>query len=197
MNRHDPLNPHQLRSAYEGQPSRPFDLNAPVATPLELHRCTVQPAWVDYNQHMSESCYLYVFGDNSDAFFRYFGIDDDYRERGHSVYTVETHIRNRREVALGEPLRLTLRLLDFDHKRLHIFHEMFHAESGTLLASAEQMLMHVDMRAGRSAPFPAGIQQRLAVIHAAHSRAARPADAGRVIAIERRDTPGGARAVAA
>jgi acyl-CoA thioester hydrolase len=197
MNRHDPLNPHQLRSAYEGQKSQPFDPDAMVATPLELHRCTVQPAWVDYNRHMSESCYLYVFGDNSDAFFRYFGIDDDYRALGHSIYTVETHIRNRREVTLGEPLRLTLRLIDFDHKRLHIIHEMFHGETGALLASAEQMLMHVDMRAGRSAPFPADIQQRLAVIHAAHSRAARPADVGRVIAIPRRDAEAGPRAAAA
>ena len=187
MNQHDSLTPHQLRSTYEGQKSQPFDLSATIATPLELHRCTVQAAWVDYNQHMSESCYLFVFGDNSDAFFRYFGIDDDYRMRGHSLYTVETHIRNRREAALGEPLRLTLRLLDFDHKRLHIFHEMFHAQSGVLLASAEQMLMHVDMHAGRAAPFPADIQQRLAVIHAAHSVAARPADAGRVIAITRRE----------
>jgi acyl-CoA thioester hydrolase len=152
---------------------------------------------VDYNQHMSESCYLYVFGDNSDAFFRYFGIDDDYRMGGHSVYTVETHIRNRREVALGEPLRLTLRLLDFDHKRLHIFHEMFHGDSGALLASAEQMLMHVDMQASRSAPFPVEIQQRLAAIHAAHSRAARPADAGRVIAIPRSNSQAGSSVAAA
>jgi acyl-CoA thioester hydrolase len=178
----------QLHSAYEGQASPPFDLNAPVAAPLELHRCRVQAAWVDYNRHMSESCYLLVFGDSADAFFRYFGVDDDYRARGHSIFTLETHLRHRREVTLDEPLRLTLQLLDFDEKRLHVHHEMVHAESGVLLASAEQMLMHVDMQAGRAAPFPAELQRRLARIHAAHAHLARPADAGRSIGIQRRST---------
>lgn len=183
MNNKDAASVHQLRSAYEGQKAEAFDLNAAVAKPLELHRCTVKPEWVDYNRHMSESCYLLVFGDNNDAFFRYFGIDDDYRSGGHSIYTAETHIRHLREVALGEPLRLTLRLLDFDHKRLHIFHEMVHAASDTLLATAEQLLMHVDMKAARTAPFPLELQTRLDVIRTAHAQDPRPADAGRVIAI--------------
>jgi len=66
---------------------------APVPAPLRLHRTTVEAAWVDYNGHMSEWCYLLVMGDSSDAFFRYVGIDDDYRASGASLFTVETHIR--------------------------------------------------------------------------------------------------------
>ncbi|MBK3824437.1 thioesterase family protein [Paraburkholderia aspalathi] len=186
MSNNDVASVHQLRSAYEGEKAGKFDLNAMIATPLELHRCAVKPEWVDYNQHMSESCYLLVFGDNSDAFFRYFGIDDDYRLGGHSIYTVETHIRNLREVALGEPVRLTLRLLDFDHKRLHIFHEMWHAASNTLLATGEQLLMHVDMQAGRAASLPPELQARLEVIRTVHAREPRPVDAGRAIAINHR-----------
>jgi len=173
----------RLRSVYEGQKGRPFDLKARIETPLELHRCTVKPEWVDYNQHMSESCYLLAFGDNSDAFFRYFGIDDDYREHGYSIYALETHLRHVREVALAEPLRLTLRLLDFDHKRLHLFHEMYHALNGALLATAEQLLIHVDMRAARAAPFPVELQRRLGAIASAHACAPRPVGVGQKIAI--------------
>lgn len=179
---------HQLRAAYEGQKAQLFDLTNGIATPLELHRCTVKPEWVDYNRHMSESCYLLVFGDNSDAFYRYFGIDDDYREQGHSIYSLETHIRHIREVALGEPLRLTLRLLDVDYKRLHLFHQMYHADTGTLLATAEQLQVHVNMNEARSAPFSPELQSRLEAIRSAHASEPRPVDVGRVIAIHRRST---------
>jgi acyl-CoA thioester hydrolase len=177
---------HQLRSPLEGQASAPFDLSAAVPSPLELHRCEVKAEWVDYNQHMGESCYLLVFGDSSDAFFRYVGVDEAYRAAGHSLYTVETHIHNLREAALGDPLRLTLHLLDFDHKRLHISHEMHHADRHTLLATAEQILVHVDMKAGKSTPFPTALQTRFDVIHRAHANAPGGAGSNLRLSIQRR-----------
>ncbi|MDR8727323.1 thioesterase family protein [Burkholderia pseudomultivorans] len=175
----------RLRSAYEGQKSRPYDPDAPIATPLELHRCVVRPEWVDYNGHMSESCYLFVFGDSSDAFFRYFGIDDDYRDAGRSIFSAETHIRHLGEAMLGDPLRLTLRLLDVDDRRLHVFHSMHHATTGAQLATGEQLLTHVDLHAKRSTPFPDAIRRHLDAIRAAHARAPREPHAGRAIAIRR------------
>ncbi|WP_179400851.1 thioesterase family protein [Burkholderia guangdongensis] len=174
-----------LRSPYEGQKSLPYDPDAPIATPLELHRCVVRPEWVDYNGHMSESCYLIVFGDDSDAFFRYFGVDDDYRDRGFSMFTSETHMRHLHETMLGQPLRLTLRLLDVDDRRIHVFHSMYHADNGTPLATAEQLLTHVDLNAQRSAPFPEAMRRHLDAIHAAHARAPHEPNAGRSIAIRR------------
>ncbi|MFM0341797.1 thioesterase family protein [Paraburkholderia fungorum] len=176
----------RLRSPLEGQASVPFDLRAAVPAPLELHRCNVKVEWVDYNQHMSESCYLLVFGDSSDAFFRYAGIDEAYRAQGLSLYTAETYIRNLREVGLGEPLRLTLRLLDFDHKRLHIAHAMYHADRKTLLATAEQILVHVDMNAGKSTPFPMDLRARFEVIHRAHAQAPGDDTVNTLLSIERR-----------
>ena len=60
--------------------------------PLALYLAKVHSDWIDYNGHMSESFYLYAFGDASDALFQYIGIDNDYRLGGQSFYTVETHI---------------------------------------------------------------------------------------------------------
>jgi carnitine 3-dehydrogenase len=170
---------------YEGLGHVPWDDAAVIDAPLRLHRALVSPAWVDYNGHMSESCYLLVFGDNADAFFRYLGIDEAYRAAGHSLYTVETHLHHRREVSEGEPLALTLRLLDHDHKRVHVFHEMVHGETGTLLATAEQMLIHVDMVAGRSASIPAQVAGRLDAIQLAHAGLAVPEVVGRPMGIKR------------
>ena len=168
---------------YEGTGHRPGADTTPVPAPLALHSTPVRPEWVDYNGHMSESCYLLVFGDNSDAFFRYLGIDEEYRANGGSLYTVETHLHNKREVAEGEPLRLTLQLLDHDTKRVHLFHEMRHGADGTLLATAEQMLLHVDTEQGRACPLPGELLRRLGAIQTAHDELPVPEAVGRPMGI--------------
>lgn len=159
-------------------------MSHPIPAPLTLHQTRVPPAWVDYNGHMSESCYLLAVGDNSDAFFRYVGIDDDYRAAGSSLYTVETHLRHLGEAALGDEIRLTLQLLDCDHKRVHLFHSLYRKDK--LLATAEQMLVHVDMLAARSTPLPPVLQEKLAAIRAAHASLGVPDGAGASIGIGRR-----------
>ena len=182
--------PRRLHTPLEGTGHTPWDPLRKIDAPLRLHQTLVRDEWVDYNQHMSESCYLLVFGDNSDAFFRYIGVDEDYRDRGgYSFYTVETHLHNLREAALGAPLQLELQLLDLDPKRMHIFHAMRHGESGDLLATGEQMLVHVDMKQGRAAPMPDDLFARLQAIQAAHAPLPRPAQAGSSIGIRRRAAP--------
>jgi carnitine 3-dehydrogenase len=168
---------------YEGTGHLPWDDAADIEAPLRLHRTSVSPEWVDYNGHMSESCYLLVFGDCADAFFRYLGVDEAYREAGHSLYTAETHLHHRREVHEGAPLEVTLQLLDHDPKRVHVFMEMWHGDSRDLLATAEQLLVHVDMAAGRSAPLPAALAARLDAIQQAHAALPRPSAAGKPMGI--------------
>jgi acyl-CoA thioester hydrolase len=175
----------RVTTPYEGREPAGWDPVAQIAAPLRLHRTPVLPEWLDYNGHMSESCYLLAFGDSADAFFRFVGIDEAYRAAGHSLYTSETHLHHRREAAEGEPLELTLQLLDHDRRRLHIFHEMRQADTGALLASAEQLLVHVDMAAGRSTDLPDDLYERIAAIGRAHRALPRPDVVGRPIAIRR------------
>ena len=185
------VDPHhiagRLSTPLENTPAKPWDANAPIPAPLQLHSPTVLPQWVDYNGHMSESCFLLVFGDSSDAFFRFIGIDETYRDQGGmSLYTVETHIHNIKEASEGDPLKLTLQVLDVDAKRVHIFHSMYHAGTGELLATGEQMLLHVDMNAGRAAPMPEWLHAHVQAIHAAHATLPRPSQAGAAIGIRRK-----------
>ena len=158
----------RVTTPLEGRPFTGWDASAPIAAPLAFHCTPVIEAWTDYNDHMSESAFLLVFGDSADAFFRYVGVDEAYRAAGASIYTAETRLRHRREARIGDPLALTLQLLGRDAKRLHVFHAMTNEETGTILATAEQVLVHVDMREGRSVPFPAEIAQRLDAILDAH-----------------------------
>ena len=149
-----------------------------VPAPLDFYRGQVLPAWVDYNRHMTEAAYLSAFGWASDALFTYIGDDDAYRADGHSFYTVETHIAYLREAAELAPLRITTRVLGTDRKRLHIYHEMFHADHEKLLATTEQMLVHVDMNAARSVPILPDVAAALDAIVNAHSNLPPAARAG-------------------
>lgn len=159
---------------------------AEIGQPLRLYECAVDPGWIDYNGHMTEASYLTAFGDASDALFRYVGIDEAYRAAGHSFYTVETHINYYKEVGSGEPLHFTTQLLGLDEKRLHIFHTMTHGITGDLLATTEQMLVHVDTQAASAfaSPIQPDVYAALNAILTAHKAMPIPRQAGRQIAIK-------------
>jgi carnitine 3-dehydrogenase len=156
-----------------------------IDAPLSLHAATVPPEWLDYNGHMSEWCYLLLVGDAADAFFRYVGIDEAYRAAGHSLYTAETHLHHCREATLGDRLAVPLQVLDVGPKSLHLFHAVLDEATAEPVATAEQLLVHVDMAAGHVVPMPAALYSRIAAIGAAHAALARPAAAGHVMGIRR------------
>ena len=154
-----------------------------VGAPLELFECRVEPEWVDYNDHMTEAAFLTAFGWASDALFRYIGDDEGYRAEANSFYTVESHINYRREALLDDPLRFTTQLLGLDEKRLHFYHEMYNSDSGELLCTTEQMLLHVDMAAAKAAPIQPGPRRVLEAIWEVHRTMDRPANVGRVMEV--------------
>ncbi len=154
---------------------------APVLSdgPMEMARMTVLPGWIDYNGHMTESRYLFAASETSDAFLRHIGADIAYVGTGFSYYTAETHIVHLGEARLGDALVGTVQVLAADDKRLHIFISI--DKDGTPVATLEQMLLHVDMKAGKTAPAPGSIRAILDPIAAAHAPLPRPAAAGRHI----------------
>ena len=149
-----------------------------VAAPLALYNTPVEPDWVDYNGHMTEAAYLTAAGWASDALFRYIGDDEAYRAAGHSFYTVETHITYLLEVGVHEPIVFTTQLLGVDAKRVHLLHTMSHGDTAATLCTVEQMLVHVDMRAGRSVAILPVVADALAAIAHAHAALPIPPQAG-------------------
>lgn len=157
----------RVTTPYEGIAFKGWQSASVIPAPLELHNCVVKEEWTDYNDHLSESFFLYIFGDNSDAFFRYFGIDEAYRNSGFSLYTVETHLRHLGQAILGDQINCRIAVIGVSEKKLHIVHLMFRDKE--LIATAEQMLLHVNMKTERTEPFPIEIQQRLEEIARSHN----------------------------
>ncbi len=155
--------------------------NPPKAEPLVMAHMQVLPGWIDYNGHMTEHRYLQLFGDTSDALLRLIGVDFAYVEAGHSYYTVETHIRHIGEAKLGQALYTTLQLLASDAKRLHYFTRIHDAATGDIIATAEQMMLHVDSKAGKSVEAPADVLAKVAEIAEAHAKLPAPEGAGRSV----------------
>ncbi len=153
------------------------DPDPDTAAPMEMARMTVLPGWIDYNGHMTESRYLFAASETCDAFLRHIGADLAYVGTGFSYYTAETHIMHVGEARSGDALTGTVQVLAADEKRLHIFIRIL--KSGELIATLEQMLLHVDMGAGKACPAPQTILDRLMPIAAAHQGLPRPDSVGR------------------
>jgi len=153
--------------------------------PLAIYNAKVHRDWIDYNGHMSESFYLYAFGDASDALFQYIGIDNNYRLAGQSFYTVETHINYYLEASEEEPLTFATQILGLDSKRLHIFHQMFHEVTGSLLATTEQMLIHVDMKKAKASEISPSVFAILEKIWESHQKLTLPKQKGRVMNVNK------------
>jgi acyl-CoA thioester hydrolase len=145
---------------------------------------TVEPGWIDYNGHLNMAYYNVLFDRAVDEAYELIGCGVQYLEQTrHSTFTAEVHVRYLHELHAGDPVRVTFQLLDFDAKRMHYFEQLFHAEEGWLSATSENLTLHIDMTAKKSAPFPAFIMERLARMKAAHASLPAPAAAGRRIAM--------------
>src|SRR5215469_3970414 len=139
---------------------------AAPAQPLRLLETQVRPEWIDYHGHMTDSRYLQVFGDATDALFRYAGIDDAYRQSGRALYTVETRVSHQAEARAQERLYVMSRVLEADGKRVRLLHHLHRARDDALVASAEQLYLHVGTAAGKVVPMDAAVRGRLAAIQA-------------------------------
>lgn len=183
----------KLITKYEGKffkafGNRRWQEGGVVEAPLALVETPVDSGWIDYNGHMTEASYLTAVGDAADAFFRYVGIDEAYRAAGHAYFTVETHLCHLRECNAQDTLRMTTQVLDFDAKRLHFFHALYDAANGDLVATGEQMLIHVDTANGRSAPVNPHVHEALTAIMESHKQLPMPKQVGRRMKIKRRGT---------
>jgi len=156
------------------------DAEAGIAAPLLAPVAEVPPEWLDYNGHAHESRYLQLFGDATDALLRVIGVDAAYLAGGASYYTVETCLSHLGQARAGDRVQVATHLLGHDAKRLHLFHSLHDVADGRPLATAEQMLLHVDTRRERAAPAAPAVLERVARVAAAHANLPRPEQAGRV-----------------
>lgn len=149
----------------------------------QLIRCfetTVPGDWADYNGHMTESRYLQCATHATDNFMAMIGADQAYINSGKSFFTVETHIRHLDEVAVLQNIFVDTQVLKGEGKKMHVYHRIQH-DDGRLLATAEQMLIHVDLETRKASVPDAQVGEMLAKIAELHAELPYPEAAGKAI----------------
>ncbi len=143
---------------------------------------TVQPEWLDYNEHMNVAYYLVAFETGIDAYKAVVGMDLAYIEnQKRSTVSLEAHVTFQREAHLGEELRVETRIIGFDGKRAHIYQELFRGDE--LLATQETLSISFDTAARRTCPFAEDIAVNYQGMVAAQAELPRPDWVGRSIGI--------------
>jgi acyl-CoA thioester hydrolase len=144
----------------------------------------IEPQWIDYNGHLNMAYYNVMFDRAIDELWVQFGIGPEYmKTRNGSTFTAECHVRYLREINLGDPVQVWVLLVEADEKRLHTFQQLRHATEGWLSATSENMSIHIDMAARKTAPFPLDIRARIETVMKAHNSVTRPEGIGRKIAM--------------
>ena len=96
-------------------------------------------------------------------------------------YTVETHTTHRAELKVGESFYVTTRLVALDDKRLRVFHSLHRASNHDLIATGEQMHLHVGVATGRTEAVPQQVHAMLERIRAAQAADPSPSQLGRAV----------------
>jgi acyl-CoA thioester hydrolase len=158
-----------------------------LSAPFDRHEATVLPEWLDYNGHMNVGYYIVAFDKATDTLCEQLGVAWDYvhAEQG-MVFVIESHATYDRELRGGAPIRISSQIVDFDAKRLHLVHRMRHGTEGWLAATNELLMIHIDFRSRRSAPWPRETMARIGQMAAAHKAMPPSEHVGRRIGIRRK-----------
>jgi carnitine 3-dehydrogenase len=175
----------QILSEYEDQllsdaQPEPQQRKQDIGQVLETVKQIVPEHWTDYNGHMNESRYMECFSNASDELMGIIGVDDHYLEHSGSYFTVETHIQHKGETKAGQFVHVTTQLLSVTPKKLHLFHRL-ELLDGTLLATGEHMLIHVNLSSRRSSEADEKILSRAREIACEHVKLPLPSGLGRSI----------------
>ncbi len=148
------------------------------------YQSCVQPEWIDFNGHMNVAYYVLAFDQATDIFNSNLGLGPEYtRDTRQSLFVVDMNVTYKRELKQGVPINCTTQLLEFDAKKLRIFHQMFSTDEGFLAATNELIMVHVDLNSGRSCPFPPPALDQLQSMARQHQSLAIPDGAGRALSL--------------
>lgn len=149
-----------------------------ISDPFRSSGHTVKREWIDAYDHMNMSRYVALFDDVTYELLDSVDLGLAYTRRTrHGLFIVDARVRFLRELRVGAPLEVTLRLVGVDHVRLHMWLEMRTEGVEAACATQEQMGLHADLERRRTVPFSEPARTRLQRIVAEHC--AEPAHAHR------------------
>lgn len=166
--------------------SVPQGIPSKIEQPIPLFESSVLSEWIDYNGHMNDACYVIAFSQAVDGFMSFIDLNEAFREQHSvSIYTLQSMVTYLKEVSEGENIVIKGQLLESDAKKLRLFLTMYHANTHDELATMETLLLHMDMKHHKAAPFLPHTWSLVETIQAAHNKLETPSNAGKPISLKR------------
>ncbi|MEC9415590.1 MAG: thioesterase family protein [Pseudomonadota bacterium] len=152
---------------------------------LFIYKGDVLPEWIDMNGHMNVAYYVRAFDLAIDKHWAEIGVTQEYIENQEcSTFSVECHITYQNEMKVEERYSIVSRILAYDEKRIHLFQDMFKEGSKDLVATAEWMNLHVNLKTRKVSPWPSDILTSLQDRVKLQERMSWPHEAGKKMLIK-------------
>lgn len=161
-----------LLKAHDEQvrPPLPTDITKPLVT---LER-VIPIDWTDFNGHMNESKYVLAFSHASDLVMEMVGADAAYIESGKSYFTIFNNVTYINETHPGEAIRVISQVLESKGKKLRLWHEMRRISDDELLATGDQLLVHVSLETRRSCDPEGDVLAKVTALGEAQAKLPKP-----------------------
>lgn len=141
------------------------------ATPMVTQSRVIPIDWTDINGHMNEGRYGQIFSDAAEAVMAAVGADETYiTQRGLSYFTVETTVKYLAETHAGEEVVVHTRVTDGAGKKLSCVHEMKRASDGEVMATCDQLMLHVSLETRRTCEPPTDVAAKVEALAALHAK---------------------------
>jgi acyl-CoA thioester hydrolase len=140
--------------------------------PVCLRR-TIPTEYLDLNHHMNMRWYVALFDDAGDTLHDHLGLTREFRQAsGTGTMDLEHHTWFINEVMAGSQIGVYARMVARSAKMIHYLMFMVNESTGKVAAHFECVNALVDLRARKTAPYPAEILARIDAMLAEQSRLA-------------------------
>lgn len=151
-----------------------------------IYRNTVQPSWIDRNNHMHDAQYYSIFSDAVVGFFESVDLSISYRpDQEITIFSIEAHISFLNELLLDDQFYIKFHIHDYDAKRVHLFLTMYN-EQDECTATYEVIMMGVSHHTRRSMNFPEPVYDKIKTYFDSQQPFDIPKQLGHVIGIPRK-----------
>lgn len=156
--------PTGQRSTRPGLP----DVEQVLALPVSSHQ--VAPAeWEDLNGHVNVTAYYSFHMDATGDGLARMGWSKDYVQRtGHSLFSVEQHLRFYDEALVGHEVSTHLRMVGRNERFIHGVSILVNRTTGRVANTVQFVEAHVDLTTRRPRPFPPEMADALDRLVAEH-----------------------------
>ena len=151
-----------------------------------IYKNTVQPSWIDNNNHMHDAQYYSIFSDVVVGFFESVDLYVSYRQTHEiTIFSLEAHISFLKELVLDDAFYVKVHIYDYDAKRVHLFLSMYNALDEPI-ATYEIIMMAVNYQTRKSTIFPEDILTTIQQQYETQAAFTPPKQLGHVIQIPRK-----------